>query len=433
MRQASERLGPARPSGDHANGDEWVILDLETTGLSPTFDRIVEIGLVRVTTDGRELDAWTTVINPDRDMGPVHIHGLTAGDVVDAPRFRDVAPDLLGHLGGARLAAHNSRFDIGFLSAELGRVGIDWGPPEALCTMSLPYRLGVVNSRSLHDCCIELGIPQPNAHTALYDARAAAQLLLITLSRTRIGTDSPTPTPPWPSRVPPCLIMLRGERPRSVQRSVLAAMASQLGVPDGIATPHDVALSYLGLLDRVLEDRRITDQEVAALAEFAGAWGIDREDATELHNAYLEAVSRRAWADGVLTDAEERDLRAVADLLGVPLESRPANASSVGGPSTGAADLVAGNPPTNDFAGKRVCFTGESVCTLQGIALSRDDQESLAAWAGLTVKSGVSGKLDLLVLADPDSMSGKARKAAELGIRRIAEPVFWRLAGVPID
>jgi len=54
-------------------------------------------------------------------------------------------------------------------------------------------------------------------------------------------------------------------------------------------------------------------------------------------------------------------------------------------------------------------------------------------WAGLTVKSGVSRKLNLLVLADPDSQSGKARKAAELSVRRIAEPVFWRLAGVPVD
>lgn len=139
--------------------DEWVVFDVETTGLRPNTDRIVEIGLVRITGDGTELDSWTTVINPGRDMGPVHIHGLTTRDVQNAPRFRDIAPDLLAHLAGARLAAHNSRFDIGFVGAELARLGIDWGPPEALCTMSLPYRLGVVRSRSLHDCCLELGIP----------------------------------------------------------------------------------------------------------------------------------------------------------------------------------------------------------------------------------------------------------------------------------
>jgi NAD-dependent DNA ligase len=57
----------------------------------------------------------------------------------------------------------------------------------------------------------------------------------------------------------------------------------------------------------------------------------------------------------------------------------------------------------------------------------------MAAAAGLVIRSGVSSKVDILVLADPDSQSAKARKAAELGIRRIAEPVFWRMLGVGID
>ena len=81
------------------NADEWVVVDLETTGLHPSVDRIVEIGLVRMTPRGRELDAWTTVVDPQRDTGPVRIHGLPARDVVGAPRFRDIASDLLGHLG----------------------------------------------------------------------------------------------------------------------------------------------------------------------------------------------------------------------------------------------------------------------------------------------------------------------------------------------
>lgn len=210
-------------------------------------------------------------------------------------------------------------------------------------------------------------------------------------------------------------------------------MAAQLGVPDGISTPDDVALSYLGLLDRVLEDRMITDDEVLALAEHATAWGIDRDDAIELHASYLETLNRRAWADGMLTDSEQRDLQAVAELLGIPLEERSAPAASQWVASTAAADLVTGEHERGELAGQSVCFTGESVCTLRGAPLSREDQESLATWAGLRVKSGVSGKLDLLVLADPDSQSGKARKAAELGVRRLAEPVFWRLAGVPVD
>jgi DNA polymerase III subunit epsilon len=427
------RLRRQLGGSQRANGDEWVVFDVETTGLRPKTDRIVEIGLVRMTPDGRELDAWTTLVNPERDMGPVRIHGITARDVRDAPRFEDIAGDLLGHMSGARLAAHNSRFDVGFVGAELARLGIDWGPPQALCTMSLPYQLGVVQSRSLHDCCEELGIPYGQGHTALHDARAAAQLLTFTLARARIGIPRPLRTPDWPPGIPPCAVCLRGERHAAPERSALAVMAARLGVPDGISSPEDVAIAYLGLLDRVLEDRHITDDEVLALAEHAAAWDIDRDDAVELHAKYLETLNRRAWADGVLTDAEKRDLETVAELLGIPLEeysSPPVGAEPLPAP---AVALVRGAHQPGALAGQSVCFTGESVCTLLAVPLSRETQEQLAIWAGLTVKAGVSGKLDMLVLADPDSLSGKARKAAELGVRRIAEPVFWALAGVPVD
>jgi DNA polymerase-3 subunit epsilon len=412
--------------------DEWVVLDLETTGLSPTLDRIVEIGLVRVSPDRGETDSWTTVLNPDRDMGPTHIHGLTARDAVGAPRFADVALDFVGHLGNAHLAAHNARFDVGFVTAELARMGINWGPPDCLCTMSLPYQLGVVHSRGLTDCCAELGIPLTNHHTALDDARAASQLLLMTLART--GTSMPLPelTPLWPPQFPPGVVAHRGDPGPGRNRGTLATMASQLGVPDGIDTPHDVALAYLGLLDRVMEDRQVSDQEVAALAEFATTHGIDRGDAEELHSSYLEGLANRAWADGTLTDAEQRDLETVAELLNTPLDDARYRHQH-DGRSTVPTDVVMGERQPTELLGKSVCFTGESVCSIKGSRLSRGDQESLARRAGLTVKAGVSGKLDLLVLADPDSMSGKARKAAELGVRRVAESVFWHLAGVPVD
>jgi DNA polymerase-3 subunit epsilon len=83
--------------------------------------------------------------------------------------------------------------------------------------------------------------------------------------------------------------------------------------------------------------------------------------------------------------------------------------------------------------GLSVCFTGGSVCSIRGVRLSREDQERLAAMAGLDVRQSVSARLDILVLANPDSQSTKAQRAAQLGIRRIAEPAFWRMAGVEVD
>jgi DNA polymerase III subunit epsilon len=88
---------------------------------------------------------------------------------------------------------------------------------------------------------------------------------------------------------------------------------------------------------------------------------------------------------------------------------------------------------SESLAGKSVCFTGGSVVTIGGAKLTRENHEQLAAEAGLIVHSGVSHGLDLLVMADPDSQSGKAQKADQYGTRRIAEPAFWRAIGVQID
>jgi DNA polymerase-3 subunit epsilon len=87
----------------------------------------------------------------------------------------------------------------------------------------------------------------------------------------------------------------------------------------------------------------------------------------------------------------------------------------------------------NSLQGKSVCFTGQMQATINGSPVTRDLAETLAAQVGLTVVSGVTRKLDLLVLADPASQSGKARKAREYGTRLLAEAVFWRMAGVAID
>jgi DNA polymerase-3 subunit epsilon len=138
-----------------------------------------------------------------------------------------------------------------------------------------------------------------------------------------------------------------------------------------------------------------------------------------LHVAYIGGVWSLARADGIVTDAEAHDLAILTELLGVSLDE--------------PAPLASPAAHSEDFRGRSVCFTGASVVTIRGMNLERDDQERFATQAGLIVKTGVSRKCDILVLADPDSRSGKSKLADELGVRKIAEPVFWRLLGVPID
>ena len=198
-------------------------------------------------------------------------------------------------------------------------------------------------------------------------------------------------------------------------------LADRVGVPAGMEATEDAAIGYLGLLDLVLEDRRITDDEVDALHETAAGWGLDGDAVRRLHAAYLAGMWSLAEADGVVTPNERRDLDMLSDLLGVPLD--------------GVSDAAPAVPiaRSESLVGKSVCFTGGSVVTIGGAKLTREDQEALAEEAGLVVRPGVSRGLDLLVMADPDSQSGKAQKADAYGTRRIAEPAFWRAIGVEID
>ena len=101
---------------------QFVVLDTETTGLFKN-DRIVEIGAIVI--QGNEiLEEWSTLINPNRDLGPIHIHGITPTMVSMAPSFAEIANDLARLLNGRTLVCHNAHFDIRMLSQEFNRLGI---------------------------------------------------------------------------------------------------------------------------------------------------------------------------------------------------------------------------------------------------------------------------------------------------------------------
>ena len=189
---------------------EWVVIDLETTGLRPTTDRIVEIALVRLDQSGQEMAAWTTLVDPERDPGPTRIHGLTARHLKGAPTFDNIARDLLGFIADGVVVAHNARFDTAFLNAECARAGIAWGPIVGLCTMATASAMGICASRSLADICEELGIPLTDHHAALADARATATLLLHLLPP---SYELPVAAPHWPRPSTPCAVRLRTDPP----------------------------------------------------------------------------------------------------------------------------------------------------------------------------------------------------------------------------
>ncbi len=100
------------------------------------------------------------------------------------------------------------------------------------------------------------------------------------------------------------------------------ASGTTVDVPVLATELHDAAEVYLGLLDRILEDRVITDAEGGRLQEVATVWGIGILEAASLHRGYIARAWARACADGTVTPAEFRDIETLADLLGVPVELR---------------------------------------------------------------------------------------------------------------
>jgi len=126
---------PAAPAITAPAAVGFAVIDMETTGLDPNVDRVVEIAVVRTDSHGVVVDEWTTLVNPGRPVGARSVHGITAADVRDAPRFAQVVGALNARLSGRAVVAHNAPFDLGFLRAEYARAGWELSAVPFLCTL----------------------------------------------------------------------------------------------------------------------------------------------------------------------------------------------------------------------------------------------------------------------------------------------------------
>ncbi len=150
-----------------------VFLDLETTGATAHADRVTEIGLVSVDPGGGAAQEWSTLVNPGMRIPPAieALTGISNAMVGAAPRFEDLAGELLDRLEGRLLVAHNAPFDYGFLRNEFERVGITFRS-RVLCTVRLSRRLFPQERRHNLDSLIARhGIACAQRHRALADAR----------------------------------------------------------------------------------------------------------------------------------------------------------------------------------------------------------------------------------------------------------------------
>lgn len=171
------------------------MVDLETTGLKPDTDTILQVGVVHQSWSGRVAREWSRFVRPTKpftaSLGPVEIHGIRRHQVILAPRLERVMRRFADDTRGCVIVAHNAAFDVGFLRAAAQRVGVELEWAGTLCTLELSRRLGErgqANHR-LSTLCAEFGVDEGRAHDALHDARAAGRVLPHLLDRLGVASD----------------------------------------------------------------------------------------------------------------------------------------------------------------------------------------------------------------------------------------------------
>lgn len=157
--------------------DTYIVLDIETTGISPQFEEITEIGAARVS-DGKVIETFSELVNPGKCIpgNIVVLTGITDKMVANAPAISLVMPRFIEFCGDLPILGHNVAFDYSFLKTAAKRCGLSF-EKSGLDTMVLTrVFLERQRSYSLSNLILAMGIQRENAHRGLDDALATSEL-----------------------------------------------------------------------------------------------------------------------------------------------------------------------------------------------------------------------------------------------------------------
>lgn len=166
---------------------QYVVLDIETTGLHAGKDRIIEIAAVKIGMDDKIVDEYHTMVNPGMRIPPetIKVHNITDDMVAGAPTVGEVMPALAEFCRGHVVCAHNASFDIGFLRIDAEKAGVEL--PETVLD-TLPLARAVLKDLKRHKLdivCKRLGVKLDTHHRALFDTRATAHMMIQLLEMAR--------------------------------------------------------------------------------------------------------------------------------------------------------------------------------------------------------------------------------------------------------
>lgn len=298
------------------------VIDVETTGLNPGVDRVVEIAVVRFDGSVGPTVVYETVVNPLKPIpeAVVEKHRLTTDVVQKAPRFEVIAADLAKEMVGVALVGHNVLFDARMLSAELGLVGLQLNPP-LICTMELADLIGGIGRLSLKEACQKLGVTV-NWHSAAGDAMATAHVLQSVVETAHcaghrtwreleaaVGSRRFMET--WrQSPVQECDI--RKLTNPSISRDAIQP-AAPVGANQASVTGRFPAYSYALLA--TISDFTVREDEMTRLVGIRDASGMKPEQVRAVHASVFSWVMDQYAIDGWVDDQERDYLRQLTDCL----------------------------------------------------------------------------------------------------------------------
>ncbi|BBZ24314.1 DUF4236 domain-containing protein [Mycolicibacter hiberniae] len=307
------------PTKHTVDGVTFTAIDIETTGLDPGADQIVEIGLVKFTADGTVLDEFATLVNsPGSSVGAREVHGIDDADLTGAPCLDEALPEAFAFMAGTALVAHNLDFEGGFLSAAAVQTRLSLPPVLGLCTLQTSRRQLEGRAFSLTAMYkTATGGWNEQRHTALGDARAVREVLLWLLRTSPHPlylTQAPPDAIPVPMRQ--CAISCR---PVGLSRASVAELLDAFPQSPVVRVGDRRAISqYQAVLTDAVKDGRLTYEEAAVLTDQARLTRLTGTQLRQLHRKSWEAAFPDHSSDWTALSATARkEMYLLADALGL--------------------------------------------------------------------------------------------------------------------
>lgn len=393
-------------AGPLAREQTFTAVDLETTGLDPADGGIVEVGVVKFKGDGEVLDEFATLVRtPGSALTARDVHGIADADLQSAPGIGEVLRELWHIVNGSVLVAHNLEFDGAFLMYASQRAGIEVPGTVALCTLQTSRRQLEGRAFSLKAMYkVATGEWPPMAHTALADARATKDVLLWLLANApeplRMPEGFEQPENELGER-PTCSMLCR---PVPMTKPSLSSLLDSFPRSSVVRPGFDRAVAeYERLLDEVLDDGRLTTDEIEELIVRARRSGLTGNQLRELHSsAWISAFGADASADWAsLSGVRRREMLLAAEALGLDQLARELRS---------VIDRLAESPPPEHatyLKKLRLAFAHDA---------GAEKVRARAQEYGAKVAVNVTATVSWFTTSTPDSGERHHMKARELGV-----------------